>query len=79
MKIEAKVIMTKVVWPVWLRRKQKYAQNHKRFYWFVFFQLKPPFVPKTKHAGDDSNFAKYDEPPLNVSKQCLFEREFRDF
>ncbi|XP_063729517.1 cAMP-dependent protein kinase catalytic subunit beta-like [Symsagittifera roscoffensis] len=67
-----------------LRNGSLDIKNHRFFNsvdYVAMYQkkLKPPFVPKTKHAGDDSNFAKYDEPPLNVSKQCLFEREFRDF
>ncbi|XP_075257520.1 cAMP-dependent protein kinase catalytic subunit beta-like isoform X2 [Convolutriloba macropyga] len=59
-------------------------KNHKFFDkidYVAIYQRKvtPPYLPKTKHSGDDSNFAKYDEPPLSVSKECLFEREFRDF
>ena len=59
-------------------------KNH-RFYasvdYIATYQKKvtPPFVPVTKGAGDDTNFDKYDEPPLPQSETCLYEKEFEDF
>ena len=43
------------------------------------FQLDAPFIPKTKGAGDTSNFDEYDEEPLRVASSEKYASEFADF
>lgn len=42
-------------------------------------QVDAPFVPKTKGAGDPSNFDDYEEEPLRISANDRFVKEFADF
>lgn len=42
-------------------------------------QLDAPFIPKTKGAGDTSNFDEYDEEPLRISSSEKYASEFADF
>ena len=42
-------------------------------------QLDAPFIPKTKGAGDTSNFDEYDEEPLRISSSEKYVSEFADF
>ena len=42
-------------------------------------QLDAPFIPKTKGAGDTSNFDEYDEEPLRISSTEKYVSEFADF
>ncbi|XP_065185197.1 cAMP-dependent protein kinase catalytic subunit alpha-like [Sycon ciliatum] len=49
--------------------------------WIAIFQKKidAPFIPKTKGAGDCSNFDDYDEEPLRISGTEKFAAEFAEF
>lgn len=38
-----------------------------------------PFVPKTKGAGDPSNFDDYEEEALRIAAAEKFPKEFADF
>ena len=42
-------------------------------------QVDAPFIPKTKSAGDASNFDNYEEEPLKTSATEKFAKEFVDF
>lgn len=46
---------------------------------FHSVQLDAPFIPKTKGAGDTSNFDEYDEEPLRISSSEKYASEFADF
>jgi len=59
-------------------------KNHKWFSttdWIAIYQRKvePPFVPKTKGAGDTANFDDYEEEPLRISSTEKCAKEFADF
>lgn len=43
------------------------------------FQIDAPFVPKTKGAGDPSNFDDYEEEGLRIATTEKFPKEFADF
>jgi len=49
--------------------------------WFAVFDRKPeaPLVPKTKGAGDTSNFDDYDEEALKIASTEKFAKEFVEF
>ena len=46
---------------------------------FTFLQLDAPFVPKTKGAGDPSNFDDYEEEVLRIAGVEKFPKEFAEF
>lgn len=59
-------------------------RGHKWFNsidWISLYQKKvdTPFVPKSKGAGDHSNFDTYDEEPLHISSTEKCAKEFADF
>jgi len=59
-------------------------RGHKWFTnidWITLYQRKveAPFIPKSKGAGDHSNFDTYDEEPLHISSTEKCAKEFADF
>ena len=42
-------------------------------------QIEAPFLPKTKGAGDTSNFDEYEEEPLRISAAEKCSKEFAEF
>ncbi|OWA50444.1 cAMP-dependent protein kinase catalytic subunit alpha [Hypsibius exemplaris] len=59
-------------------------KNHKWFAstdWIAIYQKKieAPFLPKTKGAGDSSNFDEYEEEPLRISAAEKCSKEFAEF
>lgn len=59
-------------------------RGHKWFTnidWIVLYQRKidAPFIPKSKGAGDHSNFDTYDEEPLHISSTEKCAKEFAEF
>ena len=42
-------------------------------------QVDPPFIPKTKGAGDTANFDDYEEEPLRIASTEKCAKEFADF
>ncbi|XP_075239992.1 cAMP-dependent protein kinase catalytic subunit beta-like isoform X2 [Convolutriloba macropyga] len=67
-----------------LRRGVQDIKNHMFFApvdYIATYQkkLRAPMVPEIKGEGDDGNFEKYDEPPLEQASQCLYEEEFKEF
>ena len=42
-------------------------------------KVDPPFIPKTKGAGDTANFDDYEEEPLRIASTEKCAKEFADF